>query len=51
MRHKGDPSTKPAQIYISVYPIPRSTASPQSASAQEIIAKACITGTMSYLYI
>ena len=42
---------KAAPNYFSFYPIPQSSASPQSVLVQEIIAKACITQTMSYLYI
>jgi hypothetical protein len=51
MRHKEEACIEVSQSSIFVYPIPRSTASPQSILAQEIIAKACITQTMSYLYI
>jgi len=51
MRHKEEPAIMATQSLISVYPIPRSPASPQSFLAQEIIVKACIVQTIPYLYI
>jgi hypothetical protein len=49
MRHKEETSFKVAQSFFPVYPIPRSSASPQSVLAQEIMAKACITRPIPYL--
>jgi hypothetical protein len=50
MRHKEEACIKVARRIDFVYPIPRSSASPQSVLAQEIIAKACITQPIPYLY-
>ena len=42
---------KAAPNYFSFYPIPQSSASPQSVLVQEIIVKACITQTKPLYYI